>query len=88
KEVEVMHPEDGLMCYLASYSGLERLDIFAVHQDLDGELLIESIIPRHAASLTVLICAGYYEGACSFNRRSTRVISQLRRLETLEVCVN
>ncbi|KAJ6553327.1 hypothetical protein B0H19DRAFT_1263720 [Mycena capillaripes] len=88
KDVGVMYPEDGLMRYLASYSGLERLDIFAVHQDLDGEPLIENIVPRHGASLTVLICPGYCEGACSFSRRSIRVISQLRQLETLEVSIN
>ncbi|KAJ7619799.1 hypothetical protein DFH06DRAFT_1360829 [Mycena polygramma] len=75
--------------YLASYSGLERLQIGDyVHRDEQGRMLFNTVLPKHAASLVVLICPGYREGPCSFGRHNISLISSMQRLERLEISVN
>ncbi|KAJ7619814.1 hypothetical protein DFH06DRAFT_1235078 [Mycena polygramma] len=80
--------EDSLLRYLASYSGLERLEIGYVYKETDAEMLFKTVLPKHAASLVALICPGYFEGSCSFQQRNIRLVSGMKKLETLEVSVN
>ncbi|KAJ7114915.1 hypothetical protein C8R44DRAFT_984249 [Mycena epipterygia] len=79
--------DDALLRYLASYSGLERLEIADIYNQ-HGEFLFGSVIPRHKASLVALSCPGYTEGTCSFRRANIALVSELRNLETLEMTVN
>ncbi|KAJ6506199.1 hypothetical protein C8R47DRAFT_111015 [Mycena vitilis] len=80
--------ENSLLRYLASYSGLERLEIGYVDKETDAEMLFKTVLPKHAASLVALICPGYFEGSCSFQQRNIRLVSSMKKLETLEVSVN
>ncbi|KAJ7619796.1 hypothetical protein DFH06DRAFT_1360822 [Mycena polygramma] len=89
KSVFVQHCDLALLQYLASYSGLERLQISDyVHRDEQGRMLFNTVLPKHAASLVVLICPGYREGPCSFGRDNISLISSMQRLERLEISVN
>ncbi|KAJ6528528.1 hypothetical protein B0H19DRAFT_1274752 [Mycena capillaripes] len=83
KEVHGCHPDDALLRYLSTYSGLERLEIYNLYP-AQAKRLFESIIPRHTTSLIVL---KYADGVCSFSWDNIALISQLPHLETLEICV-
>ncbi|KAJ7668813.1 hypothetical protein DFH06DRAFT_1084970 [Mycena polygramma] len=77
-----------ILRYLASYSGLERLEIQSIATELEGTLLFESVLPRHLQSLVALSCPGQMVGRCSFGLHNISLVSQLRNLETLEMSVN
>ncbi|KAJ7670906.1 hypothetical protein DFH06DRAFT_1179148 [Mycena polygramma] len=77
-----------ILRYLASYSGLERLEIQSIATELEGTLLFESVLPRHLQSLVALSCPGQMDGRCSFGLHTISLVSQLRNLETLEMSVN
>ncbi|KAJ7280840.1 hypothetical protein C8J57DRAFT_1464226 [Mycena rebaudengoi] len=87
KSVSIPSADDALLRYLASYSGLERLE-FGGLSYWQASLFFGSILPRHATSLVVLRCPANSEGECSFGRHHVALISELRRLETLEMSVN
>ncbi|KAJ6467690.1 hypothetical protein C8R47DRAFT_1325960 [Mycena vitilis] len=72
--------------YLASYSGLERLEMQTL--PAEGTILFETVLPRHVQSLVVLSCPARIEGRSSFGIHNIPLISQLRNLETLEMSVN
>jgi hypothetical protein len=88
KDVSILSPHPAFLHYLASYSGLERLEIADVFPDAHGQMLWERVVPKHKASLVVLICPGVSEGLCSFGEHNVKLISQLRKLEMLEISVN
>jgi hypothetical protein len=48
----------------------------------------ESAVPCHANTLAELVCPAYYEGTWCFGTHSIARVSQLRRLESLEMTMN
>ncbi|KAJ7654598.1 hypothetical protein DFH06DRAFT_1329864 [Mycena polygramma] len=88
KQVKVRATDSVLLRYLASYSGLERLEISAVRDDDDWNTLFGTVLPRHTATLVVLRCPGFAEGVCSFKVDNIALISQMQRLQTLEMSIN
>ncbi|KAJ7887034.1 hypothetical protein B0H14DRAFT_2180059, partial [Mycena olivaceomarginata] len=61
-----------LLVYLASYSGLRRLNLLyaggrtQVESDRLADTFFETVLPLHAASLVKLQCSGCYESRWSF----------------------
>ncbi|KAJ6598225.1 hypothetical protein DFH09DRAFT_1071263 [Mycena vulgaris] len=77
-----------LLSYLASYSGLERLQIDKVARDQHGKMLYECVIPKHTASLVGFRCSAFSQAPCSLlGLHTIALVSQLRRLETLQMSV-
>ncbi|KAJ7728873.1 hypothetical protein B0H16DRAFT_1734432 [Mycena metata] len=87
RDLSIPMADDALLRYLGSYSGLERLVITKEIRD-SGSVLFGSVIPRHTESLRVLSCSGYEGGTCNFTVDKIALISQLAKLETLEMSVN
>jgi hypothetical protein len=75
--------------FLASYSGIER---HMIRNCIDTAELAhffwESAVPCHANTLAELVCPAYYEGTWCFGTHSIARVSQLRRLESLEMTMN
>ncbi|KAF7345832.1 hypothetical protein MVEN_01604700 [Mycena venus] len=92
KGVSSPRSHDALYSYLASYSGiLERLEILDVQKSAHGKMLYENVIPQNAASLVVLRLPGCEEGQqgpCALKGEQLALISQLKRLQTLEIAVD
>ncbi|KAJ7645072.1 hypothetical protein DFH06DRAFT_593683 [Mycena polygramma] len=86
--------EEGLLAYLSSYSGLERLCITWA----DGKNKKESnrradkffarVLPQHAQSLISLSCCGGHEGRWSLGDHNAGMIEQLHNLRSLRMSVN
>ncbi|KAJ7645066.1 hypothetical protein DFH06DRAFT_1333363 [Mycena polygramma] len=93
-EIYTDNIEEGLLAYLSSYSGLERLCITrAGGKDQDesnrrADEFFECALPQHAQSLTALSCRGTYEGRWSFGDCNAGMIAQLRNLKLLRMNVN
>ncbi|KAJ6523096.1 hypothetical protein DFH09DRAFT_877892, partial [Mycena vulgaris] len=83
---------DELLSYLASYSGIEHLEL----QRPDGDdasvnlagTFFEAVLPSYAESPVELSCAAGYESGWSFGTHNVDGISQLRNLKSLEMSVN
>ncbi|KAJ7476753.1 hypothetical protein FB451DRAFT_1173610 [Mycena latifolia] len=86
--------EEGLLNYLASYTGLEQLAIdFAggateEESNRRAEVFFECALPKHTHSLVNLTCPGSFQGRWSFGKRTMGVILQLRKLESLCMSVD
>ncbi|KAJ7718669.1 hypothetical protein B0H16DRAFT_1608933 [Mycena metata] len=87
RDLSIPMANNALLRYLGSYSGLERLVITRKIRDSES-VLFGSVIPRHTESLRVLSCSGYEGGTCNFTLDKIALISQLHKLETLEMSVN
>jgi hypothetical protein len=78
-----------LLRYLASYSGLKRLQLSGLSSlRASGEFFFATVLPKHADTLIALTCLGHMEGSWSIDQQNIAVISQMRRLDALEVTVN
>ncbi|KAJ7822367.1 hypothetical protein B0H13DRAFT_2291515 [Mycena leptocephala] len=81
--------DDTFLRYLASYSGIERLVIRNCIDTAElAHFFWESAVPCHANTLAELVCPAYYEGTWCFGTHSIARVSQLRRLESLEMTMN
>ncbi|KAF7345702.1 hypothetical protein MVEN_01590200 [Mycena venus] len=83
-----------LLAYLSSYSGIEKLSL---HRPDGGSLaksdhlansFFQTVLPQHSESLVGLACSARYESAWSFGTHNADLISNLLKLETLEMSVN
>ncbi|KAJ7339720.1 hypothetical protein DFH08DRAFT_1013173, partial [Mycena albidolilacea] len=83
-----------LLVYLASYSGLRRLNLLyaggrtQVESDRLADTFFEAVLPLHADSLVELLCSGDYESRWSFGTHCVAAISKLHNVETLEMSVD
>ncbi|KAJ7737556.1 hypothetical protein B0H16DRAFT_104926 [Mycena metata] len=86
KSVFVKYPTlQSLPRYLASYSGLERLRLGVVWREAMGATLLNDILPRHVESLVELSLVGNAGEVCNFGQHNIALISQMTRLERLEM---
>jgi hypothetical protein len=83
-----------LLVYLASYSGLQRLNLLyaggrtQVESDRLADTFFEAVLPLHADSLVELLCSVGYESRSSFGTHCVAAISRLHNVETLEMSVD
>ncbi|KAJ7669504.1 hypothetical protein DFH06DRAFT_1321579 [Mycena polygramma] len=86
--------EEGLLAYLSSYSGLERLCITRAggrnknESNRRADEFFSSVVLQHAQSLISLSCCGTREGKWSFGDHNAGIISQLHNLRSLRMSVN
>ncbi|KAJ7849608.1 hypothetical protein B0H13DRAFT_2284992 [Mycena leptocephala] len=97
-EVTESHPDwvrATVVSFLVTIPSVEGLrltellhsDIWIPLQD-HGVELREVAVPCHANTLAELVCPAYYEGTWCFGTHSIARVSQLRRLESLEMTMN
>ncbi|KAJ7688162.1 hypothetical protein B0H17DRAFT_673898 [Mycena rosella] len=86
---------ESLLAYLASYSGIERLELEKITHagsreasDRLADYFLASVLPHHTASLMVLSCCAPYESRWSFGPHSVDAILQLHKLTSLAMSVN
>ncbi|KAF7351543.1 hypothetical protein MSAN_01586700 [Mycena sanguinolenta] len=83
-----------LFDYLTSYSGLEKLTLkFPDGGNVEesnrlADSFFETVLPRHAESLTELSCPAAYESRFSFGTHNVNVVSLLHKLTKLEMSIN
>ncbi|KAJ6531657.1 hypothetical protein DFH09DRAFT_1183025 [Mycena vulgaris] len=83
-----------LLTYLASYSGIQRLDLgypdagSEAESDRLADIFFDTVLPRHASSLVQLSCPAGYESRWSFGSHNADVISCLPRISKLVMSVN
>ncbi|KAF7351491.1 hypothetical protein MSAN_01581400 [Mycena sanguinolenta] len=83
-----------LFDYLTSYSGVERLTLKLPDGGNEKEsnrladTFFETVLSRHAESLTELCCPAAYESRFSFGAHNVNVVSQLHKLTRLEMSIN
>ncbi|KAJ6574405.1 hypothetical protein B0H19DRAFT_1254113 [Mycena capillaripes] len=85
---------DGLLEYLSSYSGLERLTVASAGGG-DEELsercadeFFSTLLTHQRQSLVGLSCYGAYEGRWSFGAHNADILAQLSKLRCLRMKVN
>ncbi|KAJ7227560.1 hypothetical protein C8J57DRAFT_1730900 [Mycena rebaudengoi] len=84
----------GLFDYLSSYSGIEKLTLLYPdggsrnNSDHLADMFFGIVLPHHATSLVELSCSAGYESRFSFGTHNVDVISQLRKLKSLEMSIN
>ncbi|KAJ7212782.1 hypothetical protein C8J57DRAFT_1603911, partial [Mycena rebaudengoi] len=84
----------GLFDYLSSYSGIEKLTLLYPdggsrnNSDHLADMFFGIVLPRHATSLVELSCSADYKSRFSFGTHNVDVISQLRKLKSLEMSIN
>jgi hypothetical protein len=87
--VSVDRIEDGLLSYLASYSGLRRLTIDNAGADSEtasnrlADIFFQSALVPHVQSLVALSCPASFEGRWCFGTHNTGVMTQLHLLRSL-----
>lgn len=87
--VSVDRIEDGLLSYLASYSGLRRLTIDNAGADSEtasnrlADIFFQSALVPHMQSLVALSCPASFEGRWCFGTHNTGVITQFHLLRSL-----
>ncbi|KAJ6576159.1 hypothetical protein DFH09DRAFT_1361730 [Mycena vulgaris] len=77
-----------LVKYLASYSGLEELMIHRTSGDDLAADFFARVLPRHKATLSVLSIPGSGAGKWSLGAHNIAALSELRRLQSLEMSVD
>ncbi|KAF7351566.1 hypothetical protein MSAN_01589100 [Mycena sanguinolenta] len=83
-----------LFDYLTSYSGLEKLTLkFPDGGNVEesnrlADRFFETVLPRHAESLTELSCPAAYQSRFSFGTHNVNVVSLLHKLTKLEMSIN
>ncbi|KAJ6567016.1 hypothetical protein B0H19DRAFT_1374352 [Mycena capillaripes] len=88
-DISVDQIEDGLLSYLASYSGLERLSIAyagantAAKSDQLAEMFFDKGLVPHVESLAELYVPASFEGRWCFGKHNAAIISQIRKLRSL-----
>ncbi|KAJ6514196.1 hypothetical protein C8R47DRAFT_1063968 [Mycena vitilis] len=93
-EIYTDNIEGGLLAYLSSYSGLERLCITwaggknKTESNRRADKFFARALPQHAQSLIALSCCGGYEGRWSLGDHNAGMIEQLHNLRSLRMCVN
>ncbi|KAF7351563.1 hypothetical protein MSAN_01588800 [Mycena sanguinolenta] len=83
-----------LFDYLTSYSGLGKLKLDSPdggsvdESDRLADSFFETVLPRHAESLTELSCPAAFESRFSFGTHNVNVVSLFHKLTKLEMSIN
>ncbi|KAF7371298.1 F-box domain-containing protein [Mycena sanguinolenta] len=94
KEIYTNVVTDHLLGYLASYCGIEKLSLYrpdiesVAKSDRLANIFFDTVVPQHAESLVKLACSAPYESRWSFGTHNMDLISNLLKLESLEMSVN
>ena len=86
-------PNDAILDYLGSFSGLEKLELSyfpSGSADESGALarrFYRSVLPKHVKSIQVLKIQPCYEGCWCYNPEHVSILSQCSKLRSLSVCV-
>lgn len=93
EEITAAAVTDGLLQYLASYSGLQRLSLprAGLNTGADsGQIsaMFFDVLLEHATALSHCSRAAEYQGGWCFGSRNRQAISRLQHLTTLEMRVN
>ncbi|KAF8128495.1 hypothetical protein K438DRAFT_1888365 [Mycena galopus ATCC 62051] len=83
-----------LLAYLCSYSGIEKLLLYRPdggslsRANLLANSFFQTVLPQHAESLVTLACSAGYESCWSFGTHNSNLVTDLLKLESLEMSVN